>query len=292
MVCHDTPANRPSCAPHGQRAFYLGPSLDHYRCSWVYVVRTTATRTSATLDHYPDPLFHFEDPSPSAAVPLPDRLDPSADGSDLIGRWFRCPDLGVCRVMELGPPSRLAPGTAISAAGPVSATLNYSTTDGQYHTASVVEVADWLARYAHTPVPTDPPITDRVVDIPDPGPTPPLRRSPRLNPHLALGSAGVSDPPEFARPGAPYDFTAHHLLLLAGGELTPRLDPTIPILNLDPASGKPLTYTLAISGPDSDLWISEDGAELRKLFCTTKCLIAVHSPTSTPTYYKRVVKEK
>jgi hypothetical protein len=40
VVAHDSPTTRPSWAPHGERAYYLGPSFDHYRCHNVYIVHT------------------------------------------------------------------------------------------------------------------------------------------------------------------------------------------------------------------------------------------------------------
>jgi len=67
--------------------------------------------------------------------------------------------------------------------------------------------------------------------------------------------------------------------------------PDIPILNLTP-DGKPLTFPLALSGPDRHAWIERDVAELRKLFVTLKCLVPSLSPAKKPTCYKRVVKEK
>ena len=68
-------------------------------------------------------------------------------------------------------------------------------------------------------------------------------------------------------------------------------DTPIPILNLTP-DGKPLTFPLALSGPNRQLWIARDIAELRKLFLTLKCLVPTTSPAHEPTHYKRVVKEK
>ena len=111
VVAHDSPGNRPSWAPHGQRGFYLGTSLPHYRCSSVYIVHTGATRTCDTLDHFPNPLFHFEQlPGTPLTSPLPpSRPEPAAGGSDLVGRWFNDPDLGLYQITARGgvlpPPS-------------------------------------------------------------------------------------------------------------------------------------------------------------------------------------------
>ena len=298
VVCHDSPLNRLTWAPHGQRGYHLGPSLEHYRCYSIYIVHTATTRISDTLDHYPDPLFYFES-TPTQSLdtsPTPHRPNPNPDGSDLLGRWFRDPDLGACQVTALGTPVELPPGQGNRAPGvhlPAQwhNTLDYVTPDGTTETSSLTEVADWVTRYPMTSPPTDPAPTPTNTVVPT-APTPGPRRSPRLLSaealHVLALAGAVPDPPVCPYP---VEMSIHHLLLLAGDDMTPRLDNTIPLLNLDP-SGKPLTYALAIAGLDSALWITEDGAELRKLFRTKKCLVAVHSPASNPTYYKRVVKEK
>jgi hypothetical protein len=62
-------------------------------------------------------------------------------------------------------------------------------------------------------------------------------------------------------------------------------------LNLDRA-GQPLTFTSATRGPYGKEWAFADEQELIKLLVTLKCLLPVIRPAKTPTYLKRVVKEK
>jgi hypothetical protein len=62
-------------------------------------------------------------------------------------------------------------------------------------------------------------------------------------------------------------------------------------LNLDGA-GKPLSFSTAIRGPHGKEWTLADEQELIKLLVTLKCLLPVMRPAKTPTYLKRVVKEK
>jgi hypothetical protein len=57
-------------------------------------------------------------------------------------------------------------------------------------------------------------------------------------------------------------------------------------------AGKPLTFRSAMASPFRAQWIDGDGDELIKLVETTRTLTLVHFPTSSPTYYNRVVKEK
>ncbi len=94
-------------------AFTLGPSLTHYRCQRVYVVSSRSERITLTLAHFPLPLFHFAEsdlPPPPTPDPSATRPSPTLDGTDLIGRVFNDPDLGLCRVVKVGPPHRLSPG--------------------------------------------------------------------------------------------------------------------------------------------------------------------------------------
>jgi hypothetical protein len=55
----------------------------------------------------------------------------------------------------------------------------------------------------------------------------------------------------------------------------------IPVLNLD-SSGRPLTFSSAISGPFSPQWACSDGDELIKLVEVTRTLVAVHFCLSPP----------
>ena len=64
-----------------------------------------------------------------------------------------------------------------------------------------------------------------------------------------------------------------------------------PVLNLD-SEGRPLSFPRVLTGPDSAAWHVAAGDDLRMLFIISKCLVPTHSPTSTPTYFKNVVKEK
>ena len=62
VVAHDSPSHRASWAKHGTRGFYLSPSTSHYRCANVFLPLSASYRVCETLEHFPDPLFPFEDP--------------------------------------------------------------------------------------------------------------------------------------------------------------------------------------------------------------------------------------
>jgi hypothetical protein len=73
----------------------------------VYVVSPRSERIAFTLAHFPLPLFHFaasDLPPPPIPDPSTTRPSPTLDGTDLIGRVFHDPDLGLCRVVEIGSP--------------------------------------------------------------------------------------------------------------------------------------------------------------------------------------------
>ena len=50
VVVHEKPNNRLSWAGHGTKAWYIGPSLEHYRCFKCYMSVTCRERDSDTLE--------------------------------------------------------------------------------------------------------------------------------------------------------------------------------------------------------------------------------------------------
>ena len=56
VVAHNKPAVRGTWAPNGEDAWYIGPSLEHYRCVHCYFPSTRATRHSDTVEFFPSTL--------------------------------------------------------------------------------------------------------------------------------------------------------------------------------------------------------------------------------------------
>jgi len=52
-IVHETPQQRTSWAPHGIDAYYVGPSLEHYRCYKFFIPITNSTRNATTVDWFP-----------------------------------------------------------------------------------------------------------------------------------------------------------------------------------------------------------------------------------------------
>jgi hypothetical protein len=53
IIVHETPGSRRTCAPHGQDGWYIGPTLEHYRCYTIYVNKTRGERIVETVDFFP-----------------------------------------------------------------------------------------------------------------------------------------------------------------------------------------------------------------------------------------------
>ena len=53
VIIHDTPAQRTTFAPHGVDGYYVGPSLEHYRCYKVFVSSTQSPRDCASIEWVP-----------------------------------------------------------------------------------------------------------------------------------------------------------------------------------------------------------------------------------------------
>jgi hypothetical protein len=51
-VVHVTPAERGNMAPHGVDGWYIGPSLEHYRCHKYYIPSTFGVRDALTVDWF------------------------------------------------------------------------------------------------------------------------------------------------------------------------------------------------------------------------------------------------
>jgi len=50
---HETPQQRTTWAPHGIDAYYVGPSLEHYRCYKFFVPKINTTRDATSGDWFP-----------------------------------------------------------------------------------------------------------------------------------------------------------------------------------------------------------------------------------------------
>ena len=63
VLVHEKPNHRGTWAPHGEDAWYIGPSFEHYRCYKVWVWETRRERDTDTLSWFP---HGVRMPTPSA----------------------------------------------------------------------------------------------------------------------------------------------------------------------------------------------------------------------------------
>ena len=56
VLVHETTKQRASFAPHGVDGWYIGPSVDHYRCYNCYIPSTSGTCNSISVDWFPHPI--------------------------------------------------------------------------------------------------------------------------------------------------------------------------------------------------------------------------------------------
>ena len=52
-LIHEKPSQRASWDPHAVEGWYLGPSLEHYRCVRVYIPSTFSERITDTVEYFP-----------------------------------------------------------------------------------------------------------------------------------------------------------------------------------------------------------------------------------------------
>jgi hypothetical protein len=63
IIAHETPSRRRTWAPYGLDGWYIGPSLQHYRCYTVYITKTRGKRIVETVELFPE---KFTLPFPSS----------------------------------------------------------------------------------------------------------------------------------------------------------------------------------------------------------------------------------
>jgi hypothetical protein len=108
VLTWDSPSHRGTWADHGVQAVYLGPADNHLRAFEVWVPNTSAPRISNTVWCFLNDHLSIDKPllNPASSLAYPpskSRPNPRDNGSDLVGRAFLEPELGVCIITGLGP---------------------------------------------------------------------------------------------------------------------------------------------------------------------------------------------
>ena len=161
VLTWDPPDKRGSWADHGTAGIYVGPALHHFRAFRIWIPQTSALRISATVWWFfatclPDEnILKLQDQNVSFP-PTRDRPHPQTNGSDLLGRFFLEPELGVCCITRLGPvtrkqmPSRaqlhaLSNGTKAIAIGNHHTLYYQCVKSREEFFSSVDEIVQWIA---------------------------------------------------------------------------------------------------------------------------------------------------
>ena len=69
VIIHEKPTVRGTWASHGVKGWYLGPSVNHYRCHHVYVTKTRGERDSDCVEFFPhNTPLHYKSSAENAII--------------------------------------------------------------------------------------------------------------------------------------------------------------------------------------------------------------------------------
>jgi hypothetical protein len=144
VLTWNSPDTRGSWADHGVNGIYLGPAMRHFRAFHIWVPRTCAQRVSATVWWFLKPFVPDDELLSPDNVdilypsPTKERLHPSLDGADLLGRCFFEPHIGICCITRMGPALNQTDTDLM-------ASLHYRclNTQGEYF-STVEQIAQWI----------------------------------------------------------------------------------------------------------------------------------------------------
>ena len=308
VVVHDKPADRPTWAPHGTLGFYLGPALLHHRCWRAWVIKTQTERISDTLEWFPTAV-KMPGSSPHAMI--------HAALDDLSSALRTLTD------RLTGAPQCTALARTESATTSLRAVIDMFTPPSEVRPLQRVPVSGSSA--APTPAP---PLLDVISPAPSLDNTSPniadfiikrLRRPhPRRLKHVAVAvptgtDSGPAPAPEQVTPtlsksrGTRYCGNKRVKTAFLSAELDP-VSATADLTDSNSMScasaalnlthdGKPLTYKLAVNGPEHESWRIAEVTEWTRLF-DTDTVKPIHkddqpcSRRSDTAYYNPQVKEK
>jgi len=265
IVAHSSSDTRPPFGEHGKVGWYIGPSLEHYRCYKCYFTDTLAERDVLKVDFFPekhpfpkltrddylqqtaeDMLHLLQNPPSTTAAPH----DPLEFGSPILNAYAKVAD-----ILRRAVPTAAAPPVSTNQLSPPIAT-------------------DPLPRVLSPPVAT-PPISPPTLPTPEPpiATVPPPRVQPSVpdpSPRVQLSAPDPSPrvPPRKLVPPTPiprksprarllrfhFDPTTHRrnpATLLAQSM---QHDPSVAGKMFDPVTGKPETIDSLLRGPDSQTW--------------------------------------
>jgi hypothetical protein len=181
VLTWDSPEHRGSWSDHGVPAIYMGPAMEHFRAFEVWVPSKSAMRITNTVWWFfenlrPDDTLLRTDMATSFP-PSKHRPFPRNDGTDLIGRHFIEPELGICIILAAGPvvvkkmnSRAMAHRSKHDDTNPIPLgphfTLTYRQLDtGEEHYSSIMEILSWIELGPILQPPPTPPV-DQTNELP------------------------------------------------------------------------------------------------------------------------------
>jgi hypothetical protein len=237
VVVHITPSQRHNMAPHGIDGWYVGPSIEHYRCHKCYIPSTFGIRDALTIDWFPSnvpfPKVSTDDYLRQTATDMLTLLQGSAThpvpsltyGSHITNAYIQIAQI-LKRATAPPPPAQVPPATElrvplVPATAPAQRVLRSAPLPPISPAVQLISI---------------PRTTPRPKKVP-PRPTPfPSRRSPRL---AIRRSPRLTPTGHLAQIASTHRY-AHHIAALA---LTP------------PTAGKQGSLKQLLQGPDASIWI-------------------------------------
>ena len=216
VLTWNSPDTRGTWDDHGSEGIYLGPALQHFRAFRIWVSQHSALRVSSTVWWFfqscvPDDNLITLPNQDVSYPPTRDRPHPKPDGSDLLGRFFFEPDLGVCCLTRMGPirekkmqsrALRSIPNADPAIPLGFHYTLYYKcVATNEEHFSSLDEICEWIRNgpilqppsnhTSRSPYLTSPPYSVPAQDPPATNPYP--ERAAPISSHQPLHTQGRSD---------------------------------------------------------------------------------------------------
>ena len=279
VIIHDPPEVRPSWADHGTPGYYLGPALEHYRCHRIWIPTSRTTRITDTVAWYPTP-YHApgaypEEQLTKALTNLQQSLQPvinnlptdnnlRTDITTTIQAVQNLLDKHPLLAADIAMPEPLHNGQLPEGAQPLLPPQPAQLPEGGHP--------------AQPPLPAQPAedapasaaqqrrlnaVSTTATDISVPPTVQPTDSTTNQRPQTTSSPTDHRPQPTFNQRPQPTDKIPDQ-----------RPQPTIHPLNLDD-DGNPLTYRVAINGPEAAQWHQAHIVEWERIF-TTKTGRPIH----------------
>ena len=307
VTVFETPEQRKSWDKHGVKGFYIGPSLNHYRCYRVWVTHTGSVRTADTLAWHPH-AYSWDTPSPLDMVvectnlltTALENLATSEPHMAAIGQPLHTATEEIGNNMRLlanmyqlssgkkdttcAPPQRVVADHIKDTAPPQRVVVDHTTTAPP----PLAAVAAAAQRVPQAPVAQAPP-TSRSIR---------KRRRLRANAMAVRKADRLVHKYCLEQAGIQEDRYGQHSFIsdkdMWNHLFAPPVHRANTAIDLD-GDGNQLTFSAALAGEDGHIWLAKHGEEIVRLFTseTIRLIMRNEVPSDKkPAYYNPQVKTK